>query len=97
MGVGARQSIPSSHTLASNTPLRASLAGKNRVGPKFPWLEAQNRTASSLLTFDLNSIGIAVGGDYFKPEDSTRTTAFNTDGGKLGPQPPHRFRATALP
>jgi hypothetical protein len=40
--------------------------------------------------------GIAVGGDYLKPNDSTSTAAFTTDGGKTwlpSTTPPHGFRS----
>jgi photosystem II stability/assembly factor-like uncharacterized protein len=39
---------------------------------------------------------VAVGGDYLKPNDSTRTAAFTTDGGKTwtaATTPPHGFRS----
>jgi hypothetical protein len=40
--------------------------------------------------------GIAVGGDYLKPNDSARTAAFTTDGGKTwqaATTPPHGYRS----
>ena len=41
-------------------------------------------------------VGIAIGGDYLKPDDSTRTAAFTTDGGKTwtaSTTPPHGYRS----
>jgi hypothetical protein len=40
--------------------------------------------------------GIAVGGDYLKPNDPTRTAAYTTDGGKTWQSalsPPHGYRS----
>ena len=41
-------------------------------------------------------VGVSVGGDYLKPEDSTRTAAFTLDGGKqwtAAQTPPHGYRS----
>ncbi|MDE3188518.1 MAG: hypothetical protein KGM96_13470 [Acidobacteriota bacterium] len=42
--------------------------------------------------------GVAVGGDYLKPNDSTGTAAYSTDGGKTwhsSTAPPHGYRSAA--
>ncbi|MGA7155530.1 MAG: hypothetical protein WBY53_01715 [Acidobacteriaceae bacterium] len=44
----------------------------------------------------LSNYGVAVGGDYLKPNDSTRTAAFTTNGGKTwhaAATPPHGYRS----
>jgi len=46
--------------------------------------------------FDENSVFIAVGGDYTKPNEATRTAAFSTDGGwtwTASSTPPHGYRS----
>lgn len=46
--------------------------------------------------FDENSVFIAVGGDYTRPNDSARTAAFSTDGGwtwTASTTPPHGYRS----
>jgi photosystem II stability/assembly factor-like uncharacterized protein len=48
------------------------------------------------LTLQPTGAGIAVGGDYLKPNDSTRTTAYTTDGGQTwtpSTTPPHGYRS----
>jgi photosystem II stability/assembly factor-like uncharacterized protein len=48
------------------------------------------------LAFRTTPIGIAVGGDYLKPDDSTGTAAFTTDGGKTwnpATTSPHGYRS----
>jgi hypothetical protein len=55
-----------------------------RRGPETPNLEKQFL------------VGISVGGDYLKPDDSVRTAAFSTDGGKswtAAQTPPHGYRS----
>jgi photosystem II stability/assembly factor-like uncharacterized protein len=71
-----------------------------------PWTDFFNATvplqhASSSagifsLAFRTTHIGIAVGGDYLKPSDSTMTAALTTDGGKTwqpATNPPHGYRS----
>jgi hypothetical protein len=44
-----------------------------------------------------DKVGVAVGGDYLKPDDTNRTAAFTLDGGQhwLAPQtPPHGYRSS---
>jgi photosystem II stability/assembly factor-like uncharacterized protein len=44
-----------------------------------------------------HSAGVTVGGDYLKPNDSARTAAFTTDGGKTwqaATTPPHGYRSS---
>jgi hypothetical protein len=44
----------------------------------------------------LSNVGIAVGGDYQEPDESSGTAAFTTDGGKTwqaAKQPPHGYRS----
>ncbi|MGA8940832.1 MAG: hypothetical protein WB439_16840 [Acidobacteriaceae bacterium] len=46
--------------------------------------------------FNREQKAVAVGGDYLKPNDSTNTAAFTTDGGKMwhaATTPPHGFRS----
>jgi len=67
------------------------------------WTESDTPLAgdtSSAGIFSLASASvlrlIAVGGDYLKPSDSTRTAAFTTDGGKTwhpATTPPHGYRS----
>ena len=48
------------------------------------------------LAFRMDTFGIAVGGDYQKPNDSTGTAAFTTNGGKTwtaSQTPPHGYRS----
>ena len=71
-----------------------------------PWVDFTNTTAPLAsqgdsagifsLRFTTASLGIAVGGDYQKPDDTTGTAAFTTDGGKTwiaATTPPHGFRS----
>lgn len=47
--------------------------------------------------FDDNSRFVAIGGDYTKPADSTRTAAWSSDGGwtwTASTQPPHGYRSS---
>ncbi len=59
---------------------------------------AQNSETSGIFSLGFRSdlVGVVVGGDYEKPEDSTRTAAYSEDGGrtwKLSQTPPHGFRS----
>jgi hypothetical protein len=74
-----------------------------------PWVDFTNTTAPLAshgdsagifsLLFINATLGIAVGGDYKKPDDSTSTAAFTTDGGKTwtaATTPPHGFRSAVV-
>jgi hypothetical protein len=59
---------------------------------------AQNSESAGIFSFDFRTdmIGIAVGGDYKKPDATTRTAATSRDGGltwKLAQTPPHGYRS----
>ena len=48
------------------------------------------------LNFRSDLVGVAVGGDYKKPEDTVRTAAYSADGGqswRLSTTPPHGYRS----
>ena len=60
---------------------------------------AQNSESAGIFSFEFRNdlIGVAVGGDYKKPEASVRTAALSTDGGmswKLAQAPPHGYRSS---
>ena len=72
-----------------------------------PWIDFQNATAPILhaspssgifsLAFATATVGIAVGGDYRQPEDSSGTAAHTADGGKTwypAHTPPHGYRSS---
>lgn len=72
-----------------------------------PWIDFQNSTApvihsspsSGIFSICLAtaSLGIAVGGDYSKPEDMTATAAYTNDGGKTwhaSATSPHGYRSS---
>jgi hypothetical protein len=59
---------------------------------------AQNSESAGIFSFDFKSdlVGVAVGGDYKKPDDTIRAAAYSEDGGqswKLSSTPPHGFRS----
>jgi hypothetical protein len=59
---------------------------------------AQMSESAGIFSFDFRTdlVGIAVGGDYQKPDATTRTAAFSNDGGlswKLAQTPPHGYRS----
>jgi photosystem II stability/assembly factor-like uncharacterized protein len=59
---------------------------------------AQNSESAGIFSLGFRSdlIGVAVGGDYKKPDGLTRTAAFSDDGGKswrLSKTPPHGYRS----
>ena len=72
-----------------------------------PWTDFQNSTAPVLhsspssgifsIWFATASLGVAVGGDYLKPDDASGTAAFTADGGKTWQAakiPPHGYRSS---
>ncbi|MFZ2022810.1 MAG: hypothetical protein ACLPZY_13310 [Terracidiphilus sp.] len=59
---------------------------------------SQNSETAGIFSFDFRSdlVGVAVGGDYKKPDDTTRAAACSSDGGlswKLATTPPHGYRS----
>ncbi|HEY1805573.1 MAG TPA: hypothetical protein VGG45_13945 [Terracidiphilus sp.] len=59
---------------------------------------AQNTDSSGVFSFDFRTdlIGVAVGGDYKKPDSTVRTAVSSADGGqtwKRAQTPPHGFRS----
>jgi photosystem II stability/assembly factor-like uncharacterized protein len=59
---------------------------------------SQRSDSAGIFSFDFRTdlIGVSVGGDYRKPEVTTRTAAFSADGGmswKLAQTPPHGYRS----
>ena len=59
---------------------------------------AQGSESAGIFSFDFRTdlVGIAVGGDYLKPDVTTRTAAYSDDGGlswKLAQTPPHGYRS----
>jgi photosystem II stability/assembly factor-like uncharacterized protein len=59
---------------------------------------SQNSENAGIFSFDFRSdlIGVAVGGDFKKPDAAARTAASSTDGGitwKLSQTPPHGYRS----
>jgi hypothetical protein len=75
-----------------------------RSGPGIDWLNAQTPLASGNDSSGVFSVafrdpehGVAVGGDYRKPEDATATAAFTADGGghwRVAHKPPHGYRSS---
>jgi hypothetical protein len=58
--------------------------------------ESQRIVGCVLIQFRSEETGVAVGGDYTKPNDSTGTAAYTTDGGKTwtaATTPPHGYRS----
>jgi hypothetical protein len=59
---------------------------------------AQSMNSAGIFSFDFRTdlVGVAVGGDYQKPDANTRSAAFSKDGGmswKLAQTPPHGYRS----
>ena len=59
---------------------------------------AQNSKTAGIFSFDFQTdlIGVAVGGDYQKPDTNTKTAVITSDGGvswKLAKTPPHGYRS----
>ncbi len=60
---------------------------------------AQNSETAGIFSFDFRTdmVGVAVGGDYKKPEATTRTAAYSMDGGfswKATKKTPHGYRSS---
>jgi photosystem II stability/assembly factor-like uncharacterized protein len=60
---------------------------------------AQNTNSAGIFSFDFRTdlIGVAVGGDYQKPDANSRSAASSKDGGmswKLAQTPPHGYRSS---
>lgn len=70
--------------------------GKQCTGVSVPIAGGTESSGIFSLAFRDRDHGIAVGGDYKKPNESSRTTAFTADGGKhwtAASKPPHGFRS----
>jgi photosystem II stability/assembly factor-like uncharacterized protein len=72
-----------------------------------PWIDFQNSTAPVVhsspssgifsIWFATPTLGVAVGGDYLKPDDASGSAAFTADGGKTwqaAKTPPHGYRSS---
>ncbi len=80
----------------SSTPRIADSPG---TGPK-PHLRA-SETTSGIFSLDFSDLlnGIAVGGDYTRPEAIQGTAAFTSNGGKtwaIPSSPPHGYRSGVI-
>jgi photosystem II stability/assembly factor-like uncharacterized protein len=72
-------------------------SSKGCLGVSVPLASGNESSGIFSLAFRDLEHGVAVGGDYKKPEESTGTVAFTSDGGRhwtAATKPPHGYRST---